>query len=121
VPIVNLTKRTLTLLAADGEAVEVAPDARHVGLVSVGEVEQVGHDGRRVALSVRRVTGLKGMPDPEPGALYVVEPEVAMGLAGSRDDVAFVAEASRQPVLSGGTVRVSVLRRIVPAIDSVPA
>lgn len=121
-PVVNLTKRALTLLDADGEAVEVPPDARHVGLVSVGEVEHVEDEaGRRFALSVRRVTGLKGMPEPEPGALYVVEPEVAMGLAGSRDDVAFVAEESRRPISSGGTVRVSVLRRVVPAIDSVPS
>ncbi|MEM0961192.1 MAG: hypothetical protein AAGK21_01470 [Bacteroidota bacterium] len=120
-PIVNLTKRALTLLSAEGDAVEVAPDARHVGLVSVGEVEHVEDGGRRFALSVRRVTGLKGMPAPEPGALYVVEPEVAMALAGERADVAFVAETSRQPLSAGGTVRVSVLRRVVPAIASIPS
>ncbi|MEM1115950.1 MAG: hypothetical protein AAF845_13440 [Bacteroidota bacterium] len=115
-PVVNLTKRTLTLVAPSGEAVEVAPDARHVGLVSVGDAEHVEHDGHRLALSVRRVTGLKGMPDPEADVLYVVETEVAMALAGSRDDVAFVAETLPHPLPSGGTVRVSVLRRIVPAL-----
>lgn len=114
-PVVNLTKRPLHLVDADGQPAEVAPDARHVGLVSVGDVEHVeGGAGRRFALSVRRVTALKGMPEPEPGVLYVVEPEVAMALAGGRDDVAFVAETSDHPAPSGGTVRASVLRRIVP-------
>ena len=116
-PVVNLTKRPLRLLATGGEAAEVAPDARHVGLVSVGDVEHVEDGGRRFALSVRRVTGLKGMPEPEPGALYVVEPEVAMALAGARDDVAFVADEADHPAPSGGTVRVSVLRRVVPALQ----
>ena len=113
-PVVNLTKRPLRLLAADGGSAEVAPDARHVGLVSVGDVEHVEDGGRRFALSVRRVTGLKGMPEPEPDTLYVVEPEVAMALAGGRDDVAFVAETTDHPAPSGGIVRASILRRIVP-------
>jgi hypothetical protein len=115
-PVVNLTKQTLRLLAVGGDPTEIEPDARHVGLVSVGDLEHVEDDGRRFALSVRRVTGLKGMPEPEPGALFVVEPEVAMALAGTRDDVAFVADEADHPVLDGGTVRVSVLRRIVPAL-----
>ena len=119
-PIVNLTRRPLALLDAAGEPAEVAPDARHVGLVSVGDVEHVESGGRRFALSVRRVTDLKGMPEPEAGTLYVVEPEVAMALAGARADVAAVAETSDHPVPSGGTVRVSVLRRIVPAISTRP-
>lgn len=118
-PIVNLTKRPLRLLAASGESVEIAPDARHVGLVSLGDVEHVEDEaGHRFALSVRRVTGFKGLPDPAPDTLYVVPVEVAMGLAGGRDDIAFVAEEASHPVSNGGTVRVSVLRRVVPALQS---
>ena len=117
-PVVNLTKRPLSLLDASGEPAEIPPDARHVGLVSVGEVEHVADGERRFALSVRRVTALKGMPPPEADTLYVVEPEVAMALAGSRDDVAFVAETADHPVPSGGTARASVLRRIVPDLPS---
>ena len=116
-PVVNLTKRTLRLLDARGGAAEITSDARHVGLVSVGDLEHVEDDGRRFALSVRRVTALKGMPEPEPGVLYVIEPEVAMALMGARDDVAFVADEADHPVPTGGTVRVSVLRRIVPALS----
>jgi hypothetical protein len=119
-PVVNLTKHPLRLVAASGEAVEFAPDARHVGLVSVGDLEPVEDEaGHRFTLSVRRVTGFKGLPEPEPGTLYVVPVEVAMALAGSRDDVAFVAEEATHPVSSGGTARVSVLRRIVPALQPV--
>lgn len=116
-PVVNLTKRPLRLVDADGQPAEVPPDARHVGLVSVGDFEHVEDGGRRFALSVRRVTALKGMPEPEPGVLYVVEPEVAMALAGGRNDVAFVAETSDHPAPSGGTARASVLRRIVPNLS----
>lgn len=118
-PIVNLTKSTLTLRTAGGKPVRVPPDARHVGLVSVGDVVHVGHEGARVPLSVRRATGLKAMPDPAPDTLYVVGVEVAMALAGRRDDVAFVAETSRHPAPGGGTAQVSILRRIVPDLSLV--
>ncbi|MEM9665997.1 MAG: hypothetical protein AAF970_13740 [Bacteroidota bacterium] len=114
-PLVNLTKHPLRLLSLDGEPVEIAPDARHVGLVAMGDVEYIADvAGRRFAWSIRRVTGFKGLPEPEPGTRYVVPAEVAMALAGTRPDVAYVADTADHPLPAGGTVRVSVLRHLIP-------
>lgn len=112
--LVNLTKQTLRLYDTGGALVETPPDARHLGVVAVGEHRTVRDEaGHTFSLNVRTVTEIKGMPPPEDGTVYVVPVEVAMALQGLRDDVVFPAEEAVVKGPDGGAHRVTHLRRIV--------
>lgn len=119
--IVNLTGKSFALYAADGELVDVAPDARYVGLVSIGDHRTI-HDenGRSFSLNVRRIRDVKGLPDPAEGSLYVVPIEVAMALGESREDVVYLAEEEEVRSADGRTRRVSHLRRTVTSFEKAP-
>ena len=115
--LVNLTKRPLLLYDTQGELVEIAPDARHIGVVAVGEHRVVEDEaGHTFSLNERRVTEVKGMPDPEEGALYIVLAEVAMVLQGHRPDVAFPAEEAEVRDAGGRLRRVTHLRRVLSSL-----
>lgn len=112
--LVNLTKRPIMLYDTSGTLVEVAPDARHLGVVAVGEHRAVEDgDGHAFSLNERRVTEVKGMPEPEDGTLYIVPVEVAMVLQAHRPDVAFPAEEAEVPDAEGRPRRVTHLRRVL--------
>ena len=111
--LVNLTGRPLRLFDTRGEAVDVPADARHLGVVAVGDHGAAGDaDGHVFSLNVRTVTEVKGMPEAEDGTVFVVPVEVAMVLQATRADVAFAAD---ETVLGpGGQARaVTHLRRVV--------
>ncbi len=111
--LVNLTGRPLRLFDAHGEAVDVPADARHLGVVAVGDHGAAGDAAGHVfSLNVRTVTEVKGMPEPEAGTLCVVPVEVAMVLQASRADVVFAAD---ETVLGpdGRGRAVTHLRRVV--------
>ncbi len=110
--LVNLTGRPFALYDADGEPVDLMPDPRYVGLVSIGDHQSIrDDDGRVFSLNVRRVREVKGLPDPEDGTLYVVPVEVAMALRDSREDVVYLAEDAEVRSSDGRTRRISHLRR----------
>lgn len=114
-PLVNLTNETLRLHTASGDALELPPDARYVGLAATSEHRTVTHDEHSVSLTVRRADGIKGLPDPAPDTVYVVPFEIAWAIGDDRDDVAYPAETSEVNE-SGETVRVTHLRRLVSAL-----
>lgn len=113
--LVNLTKQSLRLHDTSGAPVEIPPDARHVGLVSVGDHRTIDDgDGHTFSLTVQRVRGVKGMPEPEDGTLYIVPIEIAVALPPERDDVAYIAEDASVRMGDGEARRISHLRRLVP-------
>ncbi len=110
--LINLTGRSFSIFDTQGDPVDFAPDPRYVGLVAIGEHRSVKDDtGHEFSLNVRRVRGVKGMPDPENGVMYVVPVEVAMALQEDRDDVAYLAEEADVRVAGGSRRRISHLRR----------
>ena len=114
-PLVNLTKHPLVLHDTRGDPIEVPPDPRHIGVVAMGEHRTVDDDrGHTFSWNIQTVREVKGMPDPEPGTLYVVPAEVAMALQAYREDVAFPADDAQVPGPAAGQIqRVTPLRRIV--------
>jgi hypothetical protein len=114
-PLVNLTNHTLHLHTADGAVLDLAPDARYVGLAATSDHRTVTHNGHTVSLTVRRADGVKSLPDPEPDTIYVVPFEVAWAIGDARDDVVYPAETSEVND-AGETVRVSHLRRLVSSL-----
>lgn len=109
--LINLTGRPFSLHDRNGVLVEFAADPRYVGLVAVGDHQAVEDDaGHTFSLTTRRIRGIKGMPEPDAGTIYVVPVEVAMALQEDRDDVAYLAEDS-----DGTRHTVSHLRRTVRA------
>ena len=114
--LVNLTGRPFSLYDAAGDLVRVEPDPRYVGLVAVGDHHTVEDGaGHTFSLNVRRIRGLKGMPEPEEGVLYVVPVEVAMAVQEDRQDVAYLAEDVDVQALNGDRHRISHLRRTIRA------
>lgn len=111
--IVNLTKQPLRLHDMRGEPVEIPPDPRHVGLVSVADHRTIadGH-GREFSLSVQRVRGVKGMPQAEEDTIYVVPVEVAVALGQERDDIVYVGEEAGVRAGNGQALRITHLRRL---------
>lgn len=110
--VTNLTGRPFSLYDTRGTLVEIAPDPRYVGLVAVGDHQSVEDEsGHIFSLNVRRIRGVKGMPDPEAGTLYVVPVEVAMALQEDRDDVVYLAEDADVSTVDGTRQRISHLRR----------
>ena len=108
----NLTGRAFSLYDTDGVLVEIPPDARYVGLVAVGDHSTIEDEsGRAFSLNVRRIRGIKGMPEPEAGTVYVVPIEVAMVLQEDRDDVVYLAEDSEVRSVDGSRHQISHLRR----------
>lgn len=116
--LVNLTGHPFALYDADGELVDVSPDPRYVGLVSIGDHRTI-HDenGRAFSLNVRRIRDVKGLPDPAEGTIYVVTIEVAMALRDSREDVVYLAEEAEVRSSDGQTRRVSHLRKTVTSLE----
>lgn len=111
--LVNLTKRSLRLNDTSGQPVELPPDPRHIGIVAVGEHHGVEvENGRRVSVNVQHVHEIKGMPEAEPGTLFIVPFEIAIALQGIREDVLFPA-ADGHRVDEESARPVTHLRRIV--------
>ncbi len=118
--LVNLTKHPVLLYDTSGDLVEVAPDARHLGVVAVGEHRAVEDEaGRAFSLNERRVTEIKGMPEAEDGTLYIVPIEVAMALQEHRADIAFPAEEAEVRDAEGRLRRVTHLRRVLSRLSEV--
>lgn len=116
--LVNLTKRPLTLRTTDGEAVEIPPDPRHIGLAAMGEHRMVEDSaGRAFSLNIRRVRGVQAMPEPEEDTFFIVPVEVAMVLQERRDDVAFPGEDVHVRDRDGQVHRVTHLRRVLGMWD----
>lgn len=116
--LVNLTKHVIMLYDTAGNLVEVAPDARYLGVVAVGEHLAVEDGaGHTFSLNERRVTEVKGMPEPESDLLYVVPIEVAMALQEHRTDVAFPAEEAEVRDAKGRLRRVTHLRRVLSCLS----
>lgn len=114
--LINLTGQAFSLYDRTGELVEFAADPRYVGLVAVGDHQAVEDEsGHTFSLTIRRIRGIKGMPEPDAGTLYVVPTEVAMTLQEDRDDVAYLAEDSDVRSSDGKRHRISHLRRTVRA------
>lgn len=112
--LVNLTGQPCALYDADGECVDLMPDPRYVGLVSIAEHRSIEDEsGRMFSLNVRRVSGVKGLPDPEEGTLYVVPVEIAMAVRDTREDIAYLAEDAEVRTPDGRTRRISHLRRTI--------
>lgn len=114
-PLVNLTNQTLHLHTSDGTVLDLAPDARYVGLAATSDHQTVIHNGHTVSLTVRRADGIKGLPDPAPDTTYIVPVEVAWAVGDERDDVVYPAETTEVKD-AGTTVRVSHLRRLVSSL-----
>lgn len=114
--LINLTGRSFSIYNTQGEPVDFTPDPRYVGLVAVGE-HRVVEDGagHEFSLNVRRVRGVKGMPEPEEGVILVVPIEIAMALQEDRDDIAYLAEDADIRTADGARRRISHLRRTVRA------
>lgn len=111
--LVNLTKQTVRLHDTEGVLVEIPPDPRHVGLVSVGEHRTISDEnGHEFSLNVQRMRGVKGMPDPADGTLYLVPVEIALALQPTRTDVVYVGEDADIRMANGTTRRISHLRRL---------
>ena len=114
--LVNLTGRSFSLYDVEGDLICIEPDPRYVGLVAIGDHHMVADGaGHTFSLNVRRIRGLKGMPEPEEGVLYVVPVEVAMAVQEERQDVAYLAEDADVQSVNGGRHRISHLRRTVRA------
>src|SRR5690606_5718179 len=87
---------------------------RYVAITGIGDHRAVTDErGRAFSINERRVTGVKGMPDPQPGAIYVVPVEIAMALQEERPDVVYLAEDAEIRGEAGKMQRVSHLRRTV--------
>lgn len=112
-PLVNLTKHPLALYDTNGALVEIPADARHLGVVALGDHGVVASDGRAFSVNTRTVTEVKGMPEPEAGTVFVVPVEVAMVLQADRADVVFPAEEATVATADGPSQRVTHLRRVV--------
>lgn len=116
--LVNFTKEVLYVYDVGGTLVELPPDPRHVGLVSVGEHRKVeDEEGHQFSLNIRRVTEIKGLPKPNGEVLYIVPIEVAMAVQSLRDDVVYSTEVSQVRDAEGELKRITHLRRIVSEID----
>ncbi len=116
--LVNLTKHPVMLYDISGDLVEVAPDARHLGVVAVGEHRTVEDEaGHSFSLNERRITEIKLMPEPADGTLYIVPVEVAMALQEHRADIAFPAEEAEVRDPDGRLRRVTHLRRVLSRIS----
>ncbi len=114
--LINLTGTRFSLYDSQGELVDIEPDARYVGLMAVGDHQSFEDaSGHTFSLNVRRIRGIKGMPAPEDGAIYVVPLEVAMALQEDRDDVFYLAEDADVRSADGTRHRISHLRRTVRA------
>lgn len=114
--IVNLTGSAFSLHDTRGELVTIDADPRYVGLVAVGDHQTIENEGGHAfSLNVRRVRGVKGMPDPVEDTIYVVPIEVAMALQDQRDDVFYLAEDAEVRTTNGCRHRISHLRRTVLA------
>ena len=93
--IVNLTPHALTFVAGD-EIVASIPSSGQARCAQsrqqIGTVDLAGH-----AIPVNRTQfgAVSGLPEPEPGTIYVVSVVVASALAGSRDDVYVTDDAVR--------------------------
>lgn len=116
--VVNLTGHPFALYDAEGELVDVPPDPRYVGLVSIGDHRTVrDENGRAFSLNVRRIQDVKGLPEAVEGTIYVVPIEVAMALRDSREDVVYLAEEAEVRSSDGQTRRVSHLRKTVTSFE----
>jgi hypothetical protein len=115
--LINLTKHTVMLYDTRGEAVEIMPDARHLGVVAIGEHRSVTDEsGHSFSVNVRYIKEVKGLPEPEPDTMYIVPTEVAMALQERRDDLVFAAEDAQVRNNEGGLQRVTHLRRVISRI-----
>jgi hypothetical protein len=113
--LINLTRETIALQDRDGRVVEIPPDPRYVGSVSIGDHLYVeDEEGRAFPLNVQVVAEVKGMPEPREGTFYIVPVELAMALQDTRDDVAFAAEHTAPPHEPDGRPVATLLRRVVP-------
>lgn len=112
--LVNLTKDVCRLYTLEGELIEIQPEAKHIGIVGIGEHQKVSsEEGYEISLNVQYVSEIKGMPPPEEGVMYIVPPEIAIALLGARDDIVIVAENASLNSLKGEVQRTTHLRRII--------
>ncbi|MEZ4697677.1 MAG: hypothetical protein R2832_14785 [Rhodothermales bacterium] len=112
--VVNLTKRPLVVYDVHGSPVELLPDPRHIGIVAVGDHQTIrDENGAALSINVRRVSEIKGMPEPDGNTLFVVPVEVAMVLQQSRDDIVFPSEPEVVAGPNGSPRSITHLRRIV--------
>lgn len=112
--LINFTKDVLHVYDAQGSLVDLPPDPRHLGIVAVGEHHIVEDEaGRRFSLNVRRVTEIKGLPEPNGEAVYIVPIEVAMAVQAARADVVFPAEVTDVRDAAGAIQHITHLRRVV--------
>ena len=111
--LINLTKQPVRLHDTQGDLIEIPPDPRHVGLVSVGEHRTISDDeGHEFSLTVQRVRDVKGMPEPEAGTLYLVPVEIAFALQPDREDVVYLTEDAHVRLSNGTARKISHLRRL---------
>lgn len=86
----NLTPHALNVRALDGDYVTLAPDSRGAARVIYDRLppEQATLNGHEIAISVagspREIIGL---PDPEPGVVFVVAKAVADAAPTHRGDL----------------------------------
>jgi hypothetical protein len=112
--LVNLTKHALMLHDVHGKPVELPPDPRHIGVVSLGDHKTIEDGtGHAFSLTIRHVKEIKGMPEPEEGTLYIVPLDVAMVLQAVREDVVFAAEEAPVRDAAGRLRHVTHLQRII--------
>ncbi len=117
--LINLTKHALNLHDTSGNAVEIPADARHLGVVALGDHRTVQNEsGHAFSVNERHVTEIKGMPEPEDDTLLIVPVEVAMVLQQHRNDVVFAAEDEDVPGPDGRPQRITHLRRVVARIGA---
>lgn len=87
---VNLTPHALNVRALDGSTITIAPDERGAARVVYDRLppEQAGIAGHEVQINVagspREIIGL---PDPEPGVVYIVAKAVADAAPAARGDL----------------------------------
>lgn len=87
---INLTPHALYVKALDGDYITILPDAEGPARVIYDRLppEQVRIGGSEVAVAVAGpVREIIGLPDPEPGVVYIVAKAVADAAPASRGDI----------------------------------
>ncbi|MBT9252153.1 MAG: hypothetical protein KM296_00355 [Brockia lithotrophica] len=94
--VVNLTPHALNLVSSEGETVATIPPSGVVARVSTQKekVCEITVNGAPVPVQQTKFGKVTGLPDPEPGVLYVVSLPVAQALP-EREDLLVVDDLVR--------------------------
>ena len=88
--LVNLTPHSLTIYSGDTVIVDQAPDGPMARCAETRTLaDPITVDGHEIPVSVVGFGEVTGLPDPQPGVIYVVSRATAEAAPPDRDDVMY--------------------------------